>query len=246
MYIGRKIIHYNLVTSTNDMAELLIRSGDDCDGTIIFAEEQSEGRGQKGNNWESEAGMNLTVSLILRPRFLSPDRQFLISKIVSLSIVDLLKSYSEYVTIKWPNDIYIKGDKIAGILIEHSTIGDIIDSSIAGVGLNINQDRFVSDAINPVSLKMVTGSQYKVKDLLKELTTHLNYWHTRLVDGDYATIDREYTKHLYLFGLAAQYKVSGLTINGIIVGVDQFGHLLLEDEGGTVRKFAFKEISFIR
>lgn len=246
MYIGRNIIYREVVTSTNDLAESLLKSGEDCDGAIIYAGEQTSGRGQKGNSWESSPCMNLTMSLILRPRFLPPDKQFLISKIVSLAIVDLLRNYLDDLTIKWPNDIYVKGDKIAGILIEHSTIGNFIDSSIAGIGLNINQESFVSDAPNPVSMKMITGEKYMVSEIVKELASHLNYWHTRLVDGDYTSIDREYLSLMYLSGKPAQYRVYGLNIEGIIRGVDRFGHLLLEDEGGSIRAFAFGDISFIQ
>lgn len=244
MYIGNKIIFREKVSSTNDVAETLIREGAAGDGTIIWAGEQLSGRGQKGNLWESESGMNLTMSLILRPNFLSPEKQFLISKVISLGLAGFLKGYIDNVTIKWPNDIYVRGDKIAGILIESSISGNIIDSTISGIGLNVNQEKFTSGAPNPVSMKNITGNEYRIEEIISELCNHLNYWYTRLADGDYSTIDSEYRSSLYRLDRVAPYIVSGLKIDGIIRGVDQFGHLLLEDEGGSVRKFAFREIEF--
>ena len=244
MYIGRKILFHDTVSSTNDLAAELLASGEAGDGTIVQAGEQQKGRGQAGNRWEAEPVKNLTMSLILRPHYLSPDKQFLISKMVSLAIVDLLKEYTANISIKWPNDIYVGGDKIAGILIEHSISGNIIDSTIAGVGLNINQVDFSPDIPNPVSLKMVTGFNHPVKQVLKQLCTHLNYWNTHLVDGDYSTIDNEYHSLLYRLDTLSTYICNGLRVNGTITGVDGCGRLLLRDEGGAIKRYGFREISF--
>ena len=245
MYIGRKIIFRDKVSSTNDLAAQLAKSGEASDGSIVWSHYQSGGRGQSGNRWESETGMNLTMSIILKPFFLNPEKQFLISKVISLALKDLLAESGIETEIKWPNDIYFRSDKIAGILIEHSVTGSIIDTSVCGVGLNVNQVRFTMGAPNPVSMKMVTGASYDIEELLSLLCGHLNYWYTRLTDGDYATIDTAYEHSLFNYSTVAGYSVSGLKIKGIIRGVDNWGRLLLEDEGGSVRKFAFKEISFI-
>lgn len=245
MYIGRKIIFRDKVSSTNDLAAELTRSGEAADGTLVWSHYQTGGRGQAGNRWESEIGMNLTLSLILKPNFLNPEKQFLISKIISLALKDLLAESGIETEVKWPNDIYFRSDKIAGILIEHSITGSIIDTSICGVGLNVNQVRFTQGAPNPVSMKIITGITYDTEKLLTLLCGHLNYWYTRLTDGDYRTIDIAYEQSLYNFGTVASYSVSGLKIKGVIRGVDSWGRLLLEDEGGSVRKFGFREIEFI-
>jgi BirA family biotin operon repressor/biotin-[acetyl-CoA-carboxylase] ligase len=246
MKIGDKILYRERVTSTNDLAEVLLKGGEAVDGTIIYAGNQIEGRGQKGNRWESSSGMNLTMSLILQPQYLAPERQFMISKAVSLSIVNLLKDYSDHVSIKWPNDIYIRGDKIAGILIENSIIGNTIECSIAGIGINLNQETFSNDIPNPISLKIITGKNFVVKDIIDDLSIHLNYWYSMVAVGDFETIDIEYTNCLYQFGIPSTYIISGLSITGVIRGVDQYGHLLLEDDGGVVKPYAFKDIAFSR
>jgi len=245
MHIGHSVIFREKVSSTNDLAESLIRDGEGSDGMVIYSHEQVSGRGQPGNEWEGEPGMNLTMSIILRPNFLHPEKQFLISKVISLALSDLLTNLAVEIKIKWPNDIYARGDKIAGILIENSLSGNIIDYSIAGIGLNVNQVNFKSGAPNPVSLRNITGETYQVDKLIMELCTHLNWWYTRLRDGDHSTIDGEYRGLLYRLDEQATYMVSGLRIQGTIRGVDRFGHLLVEDEGGTIRKFAFREIVFI-
>lgn len=246
MYIGRKIIFRDKVSSTNDLAEELIKEGKGDDGIIIRADEQTAGRGQKGNSWESSRGMNLTISIILRPFFLAPEKQFILSKVISLGLCDLLRAYSDNISIKWPNDIYAGDDKIAGILIEHSITGNIIDNTVAGVGLNINQITFDSYLPNPVSLKMITGVESDIDNILRELCSHLNYWYTKLLDGDYSSIDREYLKFLYRANREAEYRVAGLKIKGTIRGVDPFGLLIIEDEGGSLKRFGFREISFIQ
>lgn len=245
MYIGRQIIFREKVSSTNDAAWSLLKEGKGSDGTIVYAHEQVSGRGQGGNKWESQPGKNLTMSVILRPHFLHPEKQFLISKVISLALADLLTAITGEIKIKWPNDIYARGDKIAGILIENAISGNIIDSAIAGIGLNLNQVKFTSGAPNPVSLCNITGESYDVKNIIKELCTHLNYWYTRLADGDYHTIDTEYHNLLYRLGEPAKFMVSSLRISGIIRGVDSYGHLLVEDEGGSLKKHAFREITFI-
>ena len=113
MYIGHKKIFREKVSSTNDVALSLLKEGKGSDGTVIYAHEQLEGRGQPGNSWEGEPGMNLTMSIILHPRFLNPEKQFLISKVISLALTDLLSEMTGEMKIKWPNDIYVRGDKIA-------------------------------------------------------------------------------------------------------------------------------------
>ena len=115
-------------------------------GTIVYTNYQSAGQGQSGNKWESEDGKNLLISIVLFPSFIKPADQFHISMTISLGICDFLKRYIPGCSIKWPNDIYVNNDKIAGILIENFILGNKIENTIAGIGLNINQDKFSGDA----------------------------------------------------------------------------------------------------
>ena len=142
-------------------------------GTVVSCREQSAGRGQRGNSWEAEPGRNLTFSILLRPQLIDASRQFELSMIVSLAIVRSLDSIlaqsgcKERCTVKWPNDIYIGDRKVCGILIENALSGLSIDRSIAGIGINVNQLVFRSDAPNPVSLIHLTGIEISVGEMLE-------------------------------------------------------------------------------
>ena len=133
----KNIIKKNQISSTNTVAIELLKKEELPEGTIIWADEQTKGRGQRGNSWESEPGTNLTISIILFPHFLKAEDQFLLSKVTSLAITDYLANRFNQVTIKWPNDIYVANDKIAGILIENSIIGSSFEYAVIGIGLNI-------------------------------------------------------------------------------------------------------------
>lgn len=134
--------------------------------TTVTAEFQTAGKGQRGNTWEAEEGKNLLFSFVLYPSFLEARRQFILSQIVSLAIKEELSRWSDEITIKWPNDIYWKDKKICGILIENDLSGHHIRRSIAGIGININQEVFNSDAPNPVSLKQITGKEHDRYEIL--------------------------------------------------------------------------------
>ncbi|MCX6329107.1 MAG: biotin--[acetyl-CoA-carboxylase] ligase, partial [Bacteroidia bacterium] len=160
MIIGSILNFYKNLSSTNDQASLLLKTESPPEGTVIYTDSQSAGRGQKDNKWESDEGKNLLISIILYPKSIAPENQFYISMAVSLGICDFIDSFFPGSKIKWPNDIYIKNDKIAGILIENSILGETIENSVAGIGININQEKFSDVVPNPVSIKMVTGNEY--------------------------------------------------------------------------------------
>lgn len=143
MIIGSKIVFIKNLPSTNTYAVSLLKEGDIPEGTIIYTNFQASGRGQMGNTWESEDGKNLLISIIIFPKMIKPAKQFIISKTVSLGIYDFLRRHINNVLIKWPNDIYVNNDKIAGILIENSLLNDEIESTIVGIGINVNQQKFL-------------------------------------------------------------------------------------------------------
>lgn len=166
-----EIVQLDSVGSTSSW---LASMGDEAPhGLAVMAREQTAGRGQRGNSWEAEPGMNITLSLMLRPQGLHPGRQFVISQAVSLAIVDLLDTLvpGRKVSIKWPNDIYIDDRKVCGILIENSITGLSITRCIVGIGLNVNQLRFLSDAPNPVSVAQLTGEAYDVGALAERMVS---------------------------------------------------------------------------
>ena len=140
--------------------------------TVVAARSQTAGRGQRGNSWEAEPGRNLTFSMLLRPRGVDARTQYAVSEAVATAIVTVLRRYvpdSDHLTVKWPNDIYYTDSKLCGILIECSLSGLTIDRAVAGVGINVNQTEFRSDAPNPISLRQITGREYPLEPLLAEV-----------------------------------------------------------------------------
>lgn len=147
---------------------------DAAHGDALMALEQTAGRGQRGNTWEAEPRKNISLSLMLRPSELPATRQFEVSEAVALGVVDLLDSLGiDDVKVKWPNDIYVANRKICGILIENALSGPMISRSIAGIGLNVNQTVFRSDAPNPVSIKQLTGRDHDIRDLAARMINNI-------------------------------------------------------------------------
>jgi BirA family biotin operon repressor/biotin-[acetyl-CoA-carboxylase] ligase len=244
MIIGSKYIFCENLSSTNSYTAELLKNNPPQEGTIVHTNFQTRGRGQSGNSWESENGMNLIFSLILHPFMIKPADQFILSKIISLGICDFLRQHTTSISIKWPNDIYVKNDKIAGILIETSIIGDEIENIIAGIGLNINQKIFISDAPNPVSLGMITGNEYNTGDCLLNLASVLDKRYKQLLKGQMEEIDTEYLGNLYRFGEWHNYRDASGLFEGRITSVNINGRLKIEDRRKRLREYNFKEVDF--
>ena len=224
------------------------------DGSVILARCQTAGRGQRGNSWEAEPGKNVTMSLLLRDIPVEARRQFAISEAVALAVADtaeaLTAGHGGEVTVKWPNDIYVADRKIAGILIECALSGSVISHAIAGIGLNVDQTRFESDAPHPVSVAQITGSTggHDLK-AIAETIAH------KVVDTlDASTFDAEALHARYLSRLwrrsgvhCWRVRATAHTIRASIVTVSPEGFLTLLPEGSDtpLPPFAFKEIEAI-
>lgn len=235
----------NEVDSTNNYANQLILSEAAEEGTVVLAQYQKKGKGQQGNSWESEYGKNLLMSMVLYPGFLDAGKQFLISKVVSLAIVDFLKTKLSDVSIKWPNDIYIGKNKVAGILIENSLKGTAMFSTIIGIGLNVNQEFFFSDAPNPVSLKQITGKDYEIEAVAEKLFQNILHWYNKLKENRIAEINSVYESNLFCFGQWSLYSAKGETFEARISGIGEFGQLLLEKHDRAITEYMFKEVEFV-
>ncbi len=240
----KNILVLKEVDSTNNYAKQLVGQGVE-NGTVVLAHFQQTGRGQVGNYWESEAGKNLLMSLILYPQFLDAGKQFAISKAISLALVKCLEAKTGDVSIKWPNDIYVGNKKIAGILIENTIKGRTLDSSVVGVGLNLNQEVFLSNAPNPVSLFQLTGNDYDVNEVLHDLLIHFQSFLSILENGDLDVIDHAYLEKMYRIGEWNPYRKDGNTFDARIVGIGEFGQLQLESRTGEIMEFMFKEVEFV-
>ena len=245
MIIGSRFIYCKNIESTNSYASGIIESESLTEGTIIYTNYQTAGRGQKGNRWESEDGKNLLLSIVLFPGSVKPEDQFIISIFVSLGICDFLKMLIPDCNIKWPNDIYAGDDKIAGILIENSIISNAIVNSVAGIGLNINQEEFPDELPNPVSLKILTGKEYDRDFCLKQLAGCLDLRYKQVISGSWDELRNEYILSLYHLNKWRRFKSEYGIFQGKIVSVTDSGCLRIEEKSGNIREFSFKQIEFI-
>lgn len=244
-YIGRNRRYFDMVDSTNNYASLIAGKSGIPEGTLVWAGFQSAGRGQAGNRWESEAGKNLTFSLILYPHFLPPEMQFLLSEAVSLGITDFLTLYIPNPLIKWPNDIYAENRKIGGILIEHSVLGNQITHTVAGIGLNINQSTFGRDLSSAVSLRLLTGIEYETETCLNLLCTFLEKRYESLRQGMTARLESDYFSRLFGNHRWNRYRDASGTFEARPVQVETTGMLVLETRKGEIKHYGFKEVEHL-
>lgn len=245
MIIGSKIIFCKNLTSTNTFAARLLKREKPQEGTVIHTNYQTAGKGQKGNRWESEDGQNLLFSIILYPGSVRPEDQFIILIAISLGICDFLNEHISGCKIKWPNDIYVNDDKIAGILIENSIKGKQIENTIAGIGLNINQVKFPREIANPVSLKMASGKDFDTQLCLKQLSAKLDKRYKKLLSGKISELKKDYISLLYRSGEWHNFRTATGYLYGRITGVTDSGSLEIEDQWMKPHEFLFKEIEFM-
>ena len=237
-------IHISQTDSTNKYLQLFSENETTPSGSIVLADYQTAGRGQIHNSWESEAEQNLTFSIYFCPENVPANMPFVISEMVSLSIKYTLDKYIADISIKWPNDIYYKDNKIAGILIEN-TISDIfIEKSIIGIGLNINQTKFISNAPNPVSMALATGHSFERLIIINEFHEIFSQQSERLNNSCFNSIHNEYIKSLYRKEGYHKYADIDGIFEASIYDIEPTGQLVLERSNGTLSKYTFKEVIF--
>lgn len=236
------------VDSTNSYVSL--HSSELDNSTMVIADTQTAGRGQRGNSWESEPGKNLTFTMLFRPESMHPLEQFSISEATALAIVDYLRTAGIEAKVKWPNDIYVNDSKIAGILIEHSVTGKSIEHSRIGVGLNVNQREFKSDAPNPVSIYQLITEESDISRTAVAVGSALEQ---RLL----MTSSAEGRKKLHAEFLQSLWRgdnqphpfrrrSDGHEYAGIITGVSETGPIeILNIETRQTETYAFKEVEFM-
>ena len=230
-----KVVHIDETDSTNHWLKA------HGEGTmVVVADFQTAGKGCGSNSWESERGENLTFSMLIHPEALEARAQFRITEVVSVALCNTLERYIyKEVDIKWPNDIYVGDQKICGILIENRLQGSVIKDSIIGIGLNVNQQAFLSDAPNPVSMWQLTGQETNRETLLEAFLQAFNEaWESE-------TISKAYRQRLYRReGYHAFCDKDG-RFEAKLRNVLNDGMLVLEDREGQRRNYAFKEIKYI-
>ena len=233
-------------SSTNEFAKELLKNEQPVEGTVIQAAYQTAGKGQDSNSWESGAGENILMTMILYPDFLEISRQFKLSMVVALGISDFLKSFlpDHMIRIKWPNDIYIGDKKIAGILINNEVMGTQFKHVIAGIGINVNQTYFSREIPNPVSLKLLTGKTNDVDKLALQLSENLLARYEHLRREEEQIIIHDYHSLLLGMGEWREYVYGAKNIRAKITGVNEFGRLMLETDGDVI-ECDLKEIAYL-
>lgn len=236
--------HFAELDSTNDY----LRSfSPQAPVTVVSADFQTKGRGQVGNTWHSDKGQNLLFSILLMPEGLKATDAFVLSQAMALSIKKVLDKYLAGVSIKWPNDIYCHDRKICGTLIENALMGKLVGRSVIGSGINVNQQAFPEGLAAPAtSISLQVGAQYEPAKLLQSVMDYFMEYYRGIQRGEYDAIREEYHEYLYLRGIKTHLQDVNGDYWGTISHVLPDGHLIVTDEAGRERRYAFKEVRFIR
>ncbi|MCB9188888.1 MAG: biotin--[acetyl-CoA-carboxylase] ligase [Flavobacteriales bacterium] len=241
IFTGKNFIELEHVDSTNNYAAILMNKTNVPDGTVILAHFQEKGRGQMGNEWKSPSGQNIMTSIVYHFNHLNSNETFLLSKAASLAVFDTVSQHvKEHVSIKWPNDIYVEDEKIAGLLIENKWLGKQC-TSIIGIGLNVNQ-RFFGE-IRGTSLSNCTGITFEIQDVLNFMVSKLEKYMIQLKQGGTETFTHKYLSNLRYRGIWHQFITNeDENFTGKILNVKNNGELIILTKEGEERAFFFKEV----
>lgn len=245
LFVGQNIVKLKEIDSTNNYLKHLLSNCEPLqEGTVIMADTQFAGRGQRGNVWLSEAGKNLTISILLKPVFLAASQQFELTKVISLGVTDCLtKLLGEDCKVKWPNDIYVKDQKIGGILIENTLKGAFLKDSVVGIGLNVNQNIF-ADGLKATSVANILQIEYHLNQLLSELCYYIEGRYLQLKTNKKDLLYADYMNKLFRFNQLADFIINHEKVSARIIDVNPDGKLIVSI-AGDIQAFDFKEIAFV-
>lgn len=247
----KKILVKETLSTNTFLLNMLNNEVNIEEGTVVCTHRQTAGRGQIGNKWESENDKNIAFSVLLRPTFLPIREQFFISEITSLAVVETLASFINSPllspSIKWPNDIYINDGKVCGMLIENTLMGSTLMSSVVGVGININQTKWISDAPNPTSLCLCCDKEFELDDVMDKVLLRLEGLYEMLKAGKKEEIHSRYLSNIYRRKGYHSYKdaTTGRVFLAKIKTIEPSGYLVLEDTEGSTIRYLFKEVKFV-
>lgn len=247
LFVGQNLIKLLAVDSTNNYLKSLVSKSEPLpEGTVIMADDQYAGRGQQENVWHAEPGKNLTMSLLLKPKFLPVDQQFLLNMAVSIAINHAITKFvGEGVFIKWPNDVYFHHQKMGGILIENAITGSAIKTAVIGIGINVNQLNFGESLQHKAtSIAQILQKDVNLELLLHEICSQIEYLYLRLKAKDYTYLRVSYVDRLYGINQPRTFRRAGELFEGTIIGVTDQGLLSIET-GKELKQFNFKEVEFI-
>lgn len=248
LFIAQNRIHLSETASTNNYASELLRRRKVPEGTVITAGRQTEGRGQRGKQWQSEPGKNLLMSCILYPSFLRMADRFLLNKAVALTVLQASQEIQPDLplAIKWPNDILAGNRKLSGILIENTISGSQIVSCVAGIGINVNQRDFPEGLGKPVSFIRLSGKETGIDTVLEILCKQLESHYLQLKAGKYRQLEQAYSAALWKKNESVNFRVNGEEFAAELLDVDQEGRLLILPAGKSeIKAFHHGELEWM-
>ncbi len=246
LFTGRQKIHLREVPSTNSYLSEMQRSERLTEGAAVVAEFQTHGRGQAGNQWQSDRGQNLLVTFVFYPTFLNIQNVFLLNMGVAVALADFATEYlGEGVKLKWPNDLYYENRKLGGVLIENSIYDYQIRQAIIGIGVNVNQEIFSNELLNPASFKNITSINYDLMDVFNRLCNALEHRYLQLRRGEFQQLREDYHKHLLRHGKWEWFETDSRKFKGMVMGVNAQGRLMVQNEEGHTEHFDMKAIKYI-
>lgn len=247
LFIGQNKVFLPETESTNSYAINLLKNVKCFEGTVVYTHHQTAGRGQRGNSWQSEPSMNSTLSIIIKPDFLSAKNSFLLSKITALAVYDVLAvliGHSQFdIKIKWPNDILVNKKKISGILIENQYQDEKLKWSVIGIGLNVNQTKF--NEINASSLALITEKTNNPDEVNELIYKYFEKWYLILKQGRMEEVNIAYLNRLYGYNQLCKFSEKGQVFEATIKNVNELGLLELEINDGSIIHYDIKQLSFI-
>lgn len=247
--IGKNRLHFETIESTNDFAMDLVSKTNPIEGTVVSADFQSKGKGQYGRVWHGMAHQNIAASIILYPQFLFAQEQFYISKAIAIGVLNFVKSlHTNDVSIKWPNDIYINDQKVAGVLIQNVLSGNKLKTSIVGIGINVFQTEFQTGLQNPTSLILNGLSpNTTLTDLYHKLFHSIEEVYELLKKRFFDLLDQQYFSHLWNKEGEIKYRLADSFEEkiGKMIHVGKEGQLSMMDDDGLISHFSHGEIVFI-
>ena len=234
------LIIFDTLPNTNEF--LMEMSKKDANSwTVIYAKNQTKGKGYAGNEWKVIVGENLTFSFLLKTAY-SFQELIYFNQWISNTICSFLKQFSANVKVKWPNDIILNNKKVCGILIEnHRTNG--VMNSVIGIGINVNQTDF-NHLPKASSLKNITDTQYDIEVILTDLMANFQKEYSILEQKKFNLIHETYLNNLFRKGEISQFKLNGVKVDGIIRDVNEAGNLVIEIDN-QLREFKHKEIELL-
>ena len=230
LFVGNTLFKFNKLKSTNNYCWELLNEKKLPEGTIILSKFQSDGKGQMGKRWISEKGLGLLFSIILYPNELL-SYQFYFNKAISLGLCEGLNFFQKSFKIKWPNDIYFNDKKISGILIENGVNKNRFHTSIVGIGINLNQQKFSNDLKNPISLRQIIGEKCESNFVLNKICTFIENRYLQFKSRNFKKIDEDYHSKLYKIGNECSFKRNDLEFKAFFDSVNKSGSIVLKKNG---------------